>query len=83
MNISFRHRFLLKSYKNVFRGDQLVDWIIEFGLANTRMDAVYYGNCLLQGQIIQHCVNEHYFYDLPYFYRFCNEHSRTDQLVQV
>jgi len=74
-------RFFLKSYKNVFRGDQLVDWIIEFGLANTRMDAVYYGNCLLQGQIIQHCVNEHHFYDLPYFYRFCNVQSSTDQLV--
>eukprot|EP00795_Rhopilema_esculentum_P014885 gene14885-6021_t len=34
-------RFHFRSYKNVFRGDQMVDWIIEFGLANTRADAVF------------------------------------------
>ena len=66
-------------HKDVFHGDQLVDWIIEYGLASTRMDAVHYGNCLLQGQIIQHCVNEHHFYDLPYFYRFCLENPSSSQ----
>ena len=57
----------------MFQGKELVDWLIEYGLANTRMDAVVYGNYLLLGRVIQHCVEEHYFYDLPYFYQFCPE----------
>ena len=58
-------------YRNVFRGDHLVDWLVEVGLGSSRADAVRYGNVLLQGRVIKHCTEEHHFYDLPYYYRFC------------
>eukprot|EP00794_Sanderia_malayensis_P003284 gene3284-3766_t len=70
---SLLYLFRFQTYTSVFQGNHFIDWLIEFGLANTRMDAVNYGNCLLRGRVIEHCVKEHYFFDLPYFYRFCVE----------
>ena len=76
-NLCFRFHF--RTYCNVFRGDHLVDWFVEVGLGSSRTDAVRYGNVLLQGRVIKHCTEEHYFYDLPYFYRFCESiNSSTD-----
>ena len=47
-----------------------MDWVIEYGLANNRQEAVKYCNQLLLGGVIQHCKQKYYFHDLPYIYQF-------------
>jgi len=37
-------------------------------LVNSREDGVGYGSVLLQGQVIEHIYQEHYFHDSDYFY---------------
>ena len=66
----FCYRFRLRVYEGVFNGPAFIDWLLEAGLVSDRVEAVSYGNSLLQGCVIEHCLQEHYFHDLPYFYQF-------------
>ncbi|XP_070564752.1 lysosomal cholesterol signaling protein-like [Ptychodera flava] len=66
-------RYRLRVYKNVFRGNTFVDWLIEVGLAKDRSDAVEYGGRLLLGSVIQHVKKEHHFHDRPYFYQLVED----------
>ncbi|XP_074030113.1 integral membrane protein GPR155 homolog anchor isoform X2 [Leptinotarsa decemlineata] len=43
-------RWRLKIYKNVFSGEQFVDWLIEVGLARDRVEAVNYARHLIEGR---------------------------------
>ena len=61
----------LRTYSNVFSGEELVTWLTDLGLADDRLAATNYGNTLLRGRVIEHVTKKHSFYDLPYFYRFC------------
>lgn len=63
-------RYLLRVYPSVFCGNDFVDWLIAKGLAHSREDAVAYGQTLLEGRLFAHIMEEHNFYDEPYFYRF-------------
>ena len=63
-------RYLLRVYESVFTGSDLVDWLLEKNVVKTREDAVQYGYSLLQGRVLAHVSEEHYFHDEPYFYRF-------------
>ena len=47
----------------------MVDWLLSKQIANSREDAVSYGDILLQGQVIEHVFQEHYFHDENYFYQ--------------
>ena len=77
--LSFRYR--LRKYKSVFRGDRLVNWLLEVGLATDRQVAVRYGNCLIRGRVICHVTQAHFFNDSPYLYQFCKESSsRQDEM---
>ena len=69
--LSFRYR--LRRYKSVFRGDRLVNWLLEVGLATDRQAAVRYGNSLILGRVIYHVTQAHFFYDSPYLYQFCEK----------
>ena len=62
-------RYHLRTYEDVFTGTELVDWLLNKQLVNTREDAVSYGDILLQGQVIEHVRQEHYFHDENYFYQ--------------
>ncbi|XP_066917308.1 lysosomal cholesterol signaling protein-like isoform X2 [Clytia hemisphaerica] len=62
--------FRLRKFEGVFTGTCLIDWLLEEGLITDRADGIKYGNMLLRGRVIEHCLQEHYFYDLPYFYQF-------------
>ena len=62
-------RYYLQKYQGVFTGTELVDWLLSKQLATSREDAVSYGDILLQGQIIEHIFQEHYFQDENYFYQ--------------
>ena len=63
-------RYYLRLYESVFTGSDLVDWLLDRQLAETREDAVQYGQSLMFGRVIAHVVDEHYFHDEPYFYKF-------------
>lgn len=57
-------------YPSVFCGSDFVDWLVTKRLAMSRNDAVGYGQALLDGRVLAHVMEEHNFYDEPYFYKF-------------
>lgn len=59
----------------VFFGCDLVNWLIEVGLALDRGEAVVYGDRLAKGGVIQHITNEFEFRDEPLHYRFVPRRS--------
>ena len=63
-------RYHLKKYESVFTGSELVDWLIERELVNSREEGIEYGHSLMLGRVIAHVSNEHYFHDEAYFYKF-------------
>ena len=58
-----------KIYRDVFTGTELIDWLLEVGLANERSEGVVYGRRLLEGAVIEHVTGNHHFQDMAYFYR--------------
>lgn len=66
--ISFRFQF--RTFKNVFTGTAMCDWLLRAGLAADRETAVAYGRRLLLGRVITHTNSEQHFHDAPYFYKF-------------
>nr|KAF6495064.1 G protein-coupled receptor 155 [Rousettus aegyptiacus] len=59
-----------KTSAGTFCGCDLVNWLIEVGLASDRGEAVIYGDRLVQGGVIQHITNDYEFRDEHLFYRF-------------
>lgn len=68
--ISMCRRRLLKVYKGVFSGSDLVNWLLEVGIVNSREEAVRYGRCLLDSRVLQHVDGTHHFYDQNFLYTF-------------
>lgn len=60
----------LKEYRDVFCGNEMVDWLLLMGLARDRSQAEKYGQGLLDGGIINHVDGRKDFHDQPYFYSF-------------
>uniref|UniRef100_A0A667H9N8 G protein-coupled receptor 155 n=1 Tax=Lynx canadensis TaxID=61383 RepID=A0A667H9N8_LYNCA len=69
-NIVKERRCGAKTSTGTFCGCDLVNWLIEVGLASDRGEAVIYGDRLVQGGVIQHITNEYEFRDEYLFYRF-------------
>ncbi len=46
-------RCRLMVYRGVFHGTDLVDWLMEVGLARDRTDAVGYARHLVKGRVIR------------------------------
>ena len=63
-------RVRLRVHKAVFKGCDLVDWLIEVGLANDRSCAVSYGRNLVKGRVIRHVDDGVDFYDDNFIYTF-------------
>ncbi len=57
----------------MFTGSDLVDWLLERNIVETREEAVQYGHSLMLGRVLAHVTQEHYFHDEPYFYRFLSK----------
>lgn len=55
-------------WRAVFRGCELVDWLIEFGLARDRSDAVAFGRHLIKGRVIRHVIETMDFHDEAFLY---------------
>uniref|UniRef100_A0A7N4V5U0 G protein-coupled receptor 155 n=1 Tax=Sarcophilus harrisii TaxID=9305 RepID=A0A7N4V5U0_SARHA len=62
-----------KTSTGTFCGCDLVNWLIEVGLASDRGEAVIYGDRLVQGGVVQHITNEYEFRDEYLFYRFLQD----------
>ena len=71
----FLNRWRLKTYRSVFIGKELVDWLVRVGLAHDRSEALRYGRHLLDGRLIRHIRSEHHFHDRPFFYTFQPDES--------
>ncbi|KAK6166209.1 hypothetical protein SNE40_022961 [Patella caerulea] len=69
-------RYRLRMYKDVFTGKALCDWLINVGLAKDRLEAIEYGRHLTMGRTLAHVTGEHFFHDLPYFYRFISNEPK-------
>eukprot|EP00043_Microstomoeca_roanoka_P013946 m.137245 g.137245 ORF g.137245 m.137245 type:complete len:448 (-) comp15889_c2_seq3:270-1613(-) len=60
----------LKKYKQCFKGDDLVSYLVDTGECKTRSEAIMVGCSLLMFGMIHHVVDDHLFADKPLFYRF-------------
>eukprot|EP00762_Andalucia_godoyi_P004244 ANDGO_05567.mRNA.1 Vacuolar membrane-associated protein IML1 len=61
----------LRVYKRCVTGKEVVDWIVQaFNGSVDRGTAVRIGQCLIDGKLLHHVVDEHQFEDAEYFYRF-------------
>uniref|UniRef100_A0A8B9BC60 G protein-coupled receptor 155 n=1 Tax=Anser brachyrhynchus TaxID=132585 RepID=A0A8B9BC60_9AVES len=63
----------------IFFGCDLVNWLIQVGLASDRGEAVMYGDRLMKGGVIQHITNEFEFRDEYLYYRFIPKRSTTTE----
>ena len=54
----------------VFKGFDLVDWLLNAGLAGDRKNAVIYGKHLIYGRTIQHLHSQQTFHDSAHLYKF-------------
>ncbi|KOC62245.1 Integral membrane protein GPR155 [Habropoda laboriosa] len=68
--IAICRRRLLKLYKGVFTGTDLVNWLLEVGIAQNREEAVEYGRSLLESRVLQHIDGTQHFYDQSLLYTF-------------
>jgi len=60
----------LITYKAVFRGKDLIDWIIEADLVSNRQEGIYYCRNLIKGRVLRHVDNYLDFYDDNFLYTF-------------
>ena len=69
---SGRGRFRLKLFRQVFTGQELVDWLLRRGLAADRTEAVKYGRRLVEGRVVRHLRQQHHFHDRGLFSQLVN-----------
>lgn len=65
-------RWRIKIYKKVFYGSDLVNWLIEVGLAKDRLEATNYASRLVDGRVLRHINSVYHFHDKNLLYMFCN-----------
>ncbi|XP_034949435.1 integral membrane protein GPR155 [Chelonus insularis] len=68
--ISMCRRRLLKVYEGAFSGTDLVDYLLQAGIAENREDAVQYGRRLLESRVLHHVDGTHHFHDNNILYAF-------------
>lgn len=60
----------LTLYKDCFKGKTLVAWLQEKHLAKDTAEAVQYASHLLEGRVLRHVENRHYFVNANLLYTF-------------
>lgn len=68
--IAMCRRRLLKVYKGVFTGTDLVNWLLDANIAQTREEAIQYGRSLLESRVLQHIDGTYHFHDQNLLYTF-------------
>lgn len=66
-------RYHLRTYKDVFTGTEMINFLLEKGLIDDRYAGLDFGRDLLIGDVIVHVSHEHHFHDCEFFYRFCTQ----------
>lgn len=65
------HKYRLKTYKNCFLGNEAVDFLVQFGFAYSRPEAIALGRRLArETRLFEHVARKHDFEDRPYYYHF-------------
>uniref|UniRef100_A0A7N8YA06 G protein-coupled receptor 155b n=1 Tax=Mastacembelus armatus TaxID=205130 RepID=A0A7N8YA06_9TELE len=78
-DIVHTHRYVGSHLDGVFRGSDLVDWLVERGLCAGRAEAQLYGIRLQQGGVIDHLTGQYSFRDIPtLLYRFIQTRDYTE-----
>jgi hypothetical protein len=65
-------RFHYHFYLNVFKGNELVSWLIKKRLVRTREQGEQLGQQLVEGRVIHHVSRKRNFYDSFNLYKFDN-----------
>lgn len=73
--IPLTYRCGAKISTGIFFGCDLVNWLMQVGLASDRGEAVMYGDRLMKGGVVQHITNEFEFRDEYLYYRFITKRS--------
>ncbi|PKU49385.1 hypothetical protein llap_250 [Limosa lapponica baueri] len=73
--LPFKRRCGAKISTGIFFGCDLVNWLMQVGLASDRGEAVMYGDRLMKGGVVQHITNEFEFRDEYLYYRFVAKRS--------
>ncbi|XP_076647904.1 integral membrane protein GPR155 homolog anchor [Halictus rubicundus] len=68
--IAICRRRLLRIHKGVFTGTDLVNWLLDAGVAQNRDEAVRYGRSLLESRVLQHIDGTSHFSDENVLYTF-------------
>jgi len=66
----------IRRHSAAFFGFEFVDWLVEYGLAHTKQDAVKLGRHLLRSRVIRHVDDHIDFYDGKFVYTFLPENAR-------
>lgn len=65
------YKYRLKTYKNCFKGDEAVDFLVQFGFAYSRPEAIALGRRLArETRLFEHVARKHDFDDKPYYFQF-------------
>ena len=67
-NQRFHHRY----YLNVFKGSELVTWLLRHRLVRSRKEGELLGKKLVEGRVITHVSKSRHFYDSFNLYKFEN-----------
>jgi len=70
-------KYHLKTYKEVFEGEELVDWLMSHTVVRNRGEALQYGTKLLESGHIEAIASGSGFKDEKVFYRFCVPESSS------
>jgi serine/threonine protein kinase/polyhydroxyalkanoate synthesis regulator phasin len=68
----------LAKYKNCFRGNELVDWLVKT-LKLSREEAVEFGQELMRRSVFHHVTFSENFEDKPHLYRFYQDEKKFSQ----
>jgi len=69
-NLVKNRTYNFKKYQKVLVGKELVNWLVEQKVANTREEAIVIGKGLIDNNYIHHVHDDHVFKDDFLFYRF-------------
>lgn len=70
-------RYHFRLYKQCFVGCEVVDQMLEHGLAETREEAVQLGRRFLMDRMLKHVCSDHNFKDRYLFYHFAEDESNS------
>ena len=63
----------LRTYPRVFVASELLDWLIDHKLCESREDALAFACTMFYAGTIKHCIDQHFFKDDYLFFQFSHD----------